>query len=120
MVEGLGRRPLMPAGRGPEERTGNHARDGILVLHGPDVRAGHTLQLAAIEDVGPTVLHLLGLPIDAEMDGRVLTEALDPAALASRPIQVADVPYTVPENGFRYSADDEAKIQDMLEGLGYV
>ena len=28
--------------------------------------------------------------------------------------------YTVQSNGFRYSAEDEARIQDMLEGLGYV
>ncbi len=120
MVEGLGRRSLMPAGRGPEERTGNHARDGILVLHGDDVRAGVVLPLAAIEDVAPTVLHLLGLPVDADMDGRVLTEALRPEAVAARPVAVTDAPYTVHTNGFRYTAEDEARIQDMLEGLGYV
>jgi hypothetical protein len=120
MVEGLGRKALMPAGRGPEERTGNHARDGILVLHGADVRAGEVLPLAAIEDVGPTVLHLLGLPSDVDMDGRVLTEALRPESLAARPPVVSDVPYVVQSNGFRYSEDDEAKIQEQLEGLGYV
>ena len=120
MVEGLGRKPLMPAGRAPEERTGNHARDGILVCHGPAIREGHTLPLAAIEDVAPTVLYLLGLPVDADMDGRVLTEALRPERLAAAPIAVAAEPYALPENGFRYTADDEQRIQDMLEGLGYV
>jgi len=119
MVEGIGRRPLMPAGRGPEERTGNHAREGILVMRGPEVRADTTLAPAAIEDVAPTVLHLLGLPIDADMDGRVLVEALRPEA-AARPVALAEVPYTAAGNGFRYSAEDEARIQDMLEGLGYV
>jgi predicted AlkP superfamily phosphohydrolase/phosphomutase len=118
MVEGLGRRPLMPAGRGPEERTGNHARDGIVVLHGEDIRSGAVLPLAAIEDVAPTVLHLLGLPVDADMDGRVLTEAFRPER--TRPVAVTDVPYTVHTNGFRYSREEEAHIQDMLEGLGYV
>jgi hypothetical protein len=78
------------------------------------------LPLAAIEDVGPTVLHLLGLAVDADMDGRVLTDALRPEAVAARPVAVADVPYTVSHNGFHYSAEDEARIQDMLEGLGYV
>jgi predicted AlkP superfamily phosphohydrolase/phosphomutase len=120
MVEGLGRRSLMPAGRGPEERTGNHARDGILVLHGPDVRRGEVLPRAAIEDVAPTVLYLLGIPIDADMDGRVLGEALRPERLAAQPVGVADTLYTLPESAFRYSADDERRIQDMLEGLGYV
>ncbi len=120
MVEGLGRRALMPAGRGPEERTGNHARNGIFAIHGPEVRAGERLEIAAIEDVTPTILHLLGIPMDADMDGRVLTEALRPEAVAARPVAVVDTPYAFETNGYRYSAEDEARIQDMLEGLGYV
>ncbi len=120
MVEGLGMRALMPAGRGPEERTGNHARDGILVVHGAEIQQGKALPLAAIEDVAPTVLYLMGLPIDADMDGRVLTEAIRPEHLAAHPIQVADEPYALPDSTFKYSEDDEARIQDMLEGLGYV
>jgi predicted AlkP superfamily phosphohydrolase/phosphomutase len=120
MVEGLGRRSLMPAGRGPEERTGNHARDGILVLHGPEVREGEALAAVAIEDVAPTVLYLLDLPLDTDMDGRVLTEALRPGVMTRRPVVMAEHPYTVDGNGFRYSVEDEARIQDMLEGLGYV
>jgi len=121
MIEGLGRASLMPAGRMPEERTGNHARDGILLAYGPDVRRGERLSTRAIEDVAPTVLYLLGLPVDADMDGRVLTDALRPEGLASRPIAINDEPYTLPDgDGFRYSADDEQRIQDMLEGLGYV
>jgi len=120
MVEGLGPQSLVPAGRSPEERTGNHARDGILVVHGPDVRRGEALPTVAIEDVAPTVLYLLGLPVDAEMDGRVLTEALRPERVASEPIAVADEPYALAASSFKYSEDDEQKIQDMLEGLGYV
>jgi predicted AlkP superfamily phosphohydrolase/phosphomutase len=120
MVEGLGQRSLMPAGRSPDERTGNHARDGILLVQGADVRRGVTLPLSAIEDVGPTVLYLLGIPVDADMDGRVLIEALTPERLAAQPIAVAEAPYELPESSFRYSDDDEKRIQDMLEGLGYV
>jgi predicted AlkP superfamily phosphohydrolase/phosphomutase len=121
MIEGLGRKPLMPAGRAPEERTGNHARDGILVAWGPDVRRGSVLDTRAIEDVTPTVLYLLGLPVDADMDGRVLVDALRPERLAAQPIAVNAEPYAMPErDGFTYSEDDEQRIQDMLEGLGYV
>jgi predicted AlkP superfamily phosphohydrolase/phosphomutase len=121
MIEGLGRAPLMPAGRAAEERTGNHARDGIFVAWGPEIRRDAVLPTAAIEDVTPTVLYLLGLPVDADMDGQVLEEALLPGALASRPVVVNDTPYALPEHdGFTYSRDDERRIQDMLEGLGYV
>jgi predicted AlkP superfamily phosphohydrolase/phosphomutase len=121
MIEGLGRKPLMPAGRAPEERTGNHARDGIFVAWGPDVQRGRVLETRAIEDVTPTVLYLLGLPIDAEMDGKVVVDALRPERLVAHPIAVNEQAYARPEgDGFTYSADDEQRIQDMLEGLGYV
>jgi predicted AlkP superfamily phosphohydrolase/phosphomutase len=120
MVEGLGRRPIMAAGRGPEERTGNHARDGILVMHGPEVRANVVLPTVAIEDVTPTVLHLLGLAVDADMDGRVLTEALHSASVAAHPVVTRDDPYPMVPRDVTFTSDDEAKIQDMLEGLGYV
>jgi hypothetical protein len=70
--------------------------------------------------VAPTVLYLLGLPIDGDMDGRVLTEALAPERVASDPVVVSETPYALPESAFTYSAEDEKRIQDMLEGLGYV
>jgi predicted AlkP superfamily phosphohydrolase/phosphomutase len=120
MVEGLGRRTIMPAGRGPEERTGNHARDGILVLHGPAVRNDVVLPTVAIEDVTPTVLYLLGLPVAPDMDGRVLSEALRDERLRAEPIAVRAQPYEAVQADVTLSTDDEAKIQDMLEGLGYV
>ena len=67
------------------------------------------------------MLYLLGLPVDADMDGRVLTEALRPERLAARAgRRRRTTPYELPESAFRYSEDDEKRIQDMLEGLGYV
>lgn len=120
MVEGLGPRALVPAGRTPDERTGNHARDGILLLWGSEFRRGERLATVAIEDVAPTVLHLLGLAADRDMDGRVLVEAFRPEVIAARPPQVLDQTYELQASSFRFSAEDERKIQDMLEGLGYL
>ena len=73
MIEGLGRKSLMPAGRRPEERTGNHARDGILLAWGPDVRARRDAPDPRPSRTSPRpCCYLLGLPVDADMDGRVL------------------------------------------------
>jgi hypothetical protein len=35
-------------------------------------------------------------------------------------VVVSETPYALPESAFTYSAEDEKRIQDMLEGLGYV
>ena len=40
---------------------------------------GPTPRDAELLDIAPTVLHLLGVPVPDDMDGRVLTEFLDPA-----------------------------------------
>ena len=78
------------------------------------------LPTVAIEDVTPTVLYLLGLPVAPDMDGRVLSEALRDERLRAEPIAVRAQPYDAVQADVTLSTDDEAKIQDMLEGLGYV
>ena len=59
--------------------TGDHRMEGVLVAAGPPFRAGATPEAATLLDIAPTVLHLLGVPVPDDMDGRVLTEILDPA-----------------------------------------
>ncbi len=48
------------------------APPGILMVKGPKVRPGKTT--ACIYDIAPTVLYLLGLPLDRSMDGRPLRD----------------------------------------------
>ena len=61
-----------------------HGPDGVLLLHGPGVRRGHRLGSSQVLDVFPTVLALLGLPVPADAEGRVLAEAFElPADLDS-------------------------------------
>ncbi len=45
--------------------TGCHRATGILIAWGPDVRPGGQVQGAALIDVAPTALHLLGQPVPA-------------------------------------------------------
>ena len=53
------------------------ATDGALFLRGEGVRAGGFVAQAGIEDVMPTLLYALGLPLARDLDGRVLTGAFD-------------------------------------------
>lgn len=102
--------------------SGTHRMNGILLLAGQPIRAGQHIQGAQIVDLAPTILHLLGLPVPDEMDGRVLTEAL------SSPIEPVAMPAHVPEegpatpssDGGGFTPDDEAAVLERLRGLGYV
>ena len=52
-------------------RIGTHHLDGIYLVAGPGIKAGEGEQ-ANIEDIGPTVLHLLQLPVADDMRGQVI------------------------------------------------
>lgn len=100
--------------------SGTHRMNGIFAALGEPVQPGVEISGATLADLAPTVLHLLGQPIPAAMDGRVLIQALR-GPLAAQTPQVVDTPAPVSTTGaFTLSAEDEAAISERLRGLGYV
>jgi len=57
-------------------KSGTHRVEGMLIARGPGIKVGR-VEGARIQDIAPTLLHLLGASADPGMDGRVLLEALD-------------------------------------------
>jgi len=51
-----------------------HRIDGIFIAHGPDIRKGYKIKNVEIIDLCPTILHMFGLPIPIDVDGKVLKE----------------------------------------------
>jgi len=52
-----------------------HKMDGLFIAAGPDIdRKGYLNGKLSLLDVAPTILHVSGLPVPENMDGRVLTE----------------------------------------------
>lgn len=120
LIEGAGTASFVATGQNDGERTGNHLRDGIFLLAGPAARAGVTLPTLDICDVAPTLLALLGLPVQEDMDGRVAVPALTTQHLEAHPIgsdQLAPPPEAAPVD---LSDRDRRAIEGMLEGLGYL
>jgi predicted AlkP superfamily phosphohydrolase/phosphomutase len=102
--------------------NGGHRMNGILIMQGEDVRSGAELSGAEIVDIAPTVLFLSGAEIPAEMDGKVLTEALDASYLNSHEIKTLRPPPDVVEDSSSedYSVEDAKVIEDRLKGMGYL
>lgn len=50
----------------------NHDREGILFAFDPGIKKRAKVRGARLEDLGPTILHLLEAPLSEEMDGIVL------------------------------------------------
>jgi hypothetical protein len=51
--------------------------EGVLIIRGPGIRRGHKIPSAHVYDVFPTLCYLLGLPISAEVEGRVVWNAFE-------------------------------------------
>ncbi len=100
--------------------NGFHRMNGIFVAYGPRVRRGGQIEGATMVDVAPTILHTMGLPVPANMDGRVLAEALDPAFVAANAVRHEPPLVQDGARGDGYSADEQAEIAGRLAALGYI
>jgi predicted AlkP superfamily phosphohydrolase/phosphomutase len=99
--------------------TGDHRMEGVLIASGPPFRAGASPEGANLLDLAPTILHLLGVPVPEDMDGRVLTEILNPD-LVPVVAEAVVAAHAVPANGEAYSEEEDAAIQQRLADLGYL
>jgi tetratricopeptide (TPR) repeat protein len=99
-----------------------HRPHGMLVMAGPGIRRGAAPHAPGLLDIAPTVLTLLGLPIGSDMDGRVLHEALDPAAQVERIPSWEDAagPAGMHPAELRIDPFEARDAMKQLEDLGYL
>jgi type I phosphodiesterase/nucleotide pyrophosphatase len=108
--------------------TGHHGKpDGILALYGSEVRPGLSSGRLHVYDVAPTLLSYLGVPMSADMPGKVLEECFLPAAGRSlaREVVASFGPRARRERGtIAGTAEEQSDLDDeylkMLKSLGYV
>ncbi|HIE39527.1 MAG TPA: hypothetical protein EYH30_07450 [Anaerolineales bacterium] len=96
--------------------SGCHRLHGLLIAWGAGVRPGQAVEGARILDLAPTILHLMGLPVPDDMDGKVLTSLLS----SDRPVvyEHVDREAAAAEEGL--SAEESAEVEDRLRALGYL
>jgi hypothetical protein len=61
---------------------------GVLVMAGPGLRPGARATSMKPVDLVPTLAYLFQVPLSAEMPGRILLEAFDPAWISEHPMGV--------------------------------
>lgn len=106
-----------------QANSGNHRREGMLVMEGGPVRKGVTIPEASVHDIVPTVLHLMGLPAAKDMDGSVITQAFEEGFLQRRPVRtIPTYQYlkktVIPPAGA--SEEGESEYMERLKALGYI
>jgi hypothetical protein len=98
----------------------DNAPPGVLIVRGPDVQPG-IVSGARLVDVAPTLLHLLGLPVADDMQGRALSIGRPGSLLAREPIFVASHgPAGQPIDIEQMATEDASEHESYLRALGYV
>ena len=103
------------------EWGGTHRLLGIVVARAPALKSGAQIENARLIDLAPTILHLLGVSVPEDMDGRVLTDAFRPEFLAQHSVQSGAATGT--SGGDRasgYTDEESAKVEERLQALGYL
>ena len=99
----------------------NHAMNGIFAITGPDIKPGVETSGLSIMDCMPTLMHLLGLKIPEDVDGRIVTEIFregSPAANRKPEFQESSQLAEGEKTGF--TSEDQKSIEEKLKGLGYL
>jgi predicted AlkP superfamily phosphohydrolase/phosphomutase len=96
--------------------SSSHRMNGIFIASGPTIQSGAVVQNPRLIDLAPTILHLLGLPVPHEMDGRVLTETLSNA----RAVEFGGSAVRDTRGAGGYSHDEEEEVVGRLRDLGYI
>jgi predicted AlkP superfamily phosphohydrolase/phosphomutase len=122
-----GRYSSVVMGRDIVSRRGYHRPEGVFMARGPGaVSNPRPLANVGIEDLAPTILYLMGLPIPSDLDGRVLTEILRPGILESQPVSKGTPLGFWPDQNAPLFDDesndgeDDEQVRARLRALGYL
>lgn len=118
----LGTMDFLTRGFAPRNfaQSGDHRMDGIIAAAGPPFRKKFRVDNAAIEDLAPTLLHLLGVPIPSDMDGSSLRGMMTPRFLEENPPgKCRPTGEIQPEKPWVSDADAD-EIRKRLTGMGYI
>jgi arylsulfatase A-like enzyme len=112
--------PDTPAGRmfGKWKKVGFHTIQGMFVAKGREIEQAKKIN-ADITDIAPTILHMLGLPVPEDADGKVLKEIFfrnsDPARR-----EVSKRSAEVKREQVERSEEEEEAVKKRLKDLGYI
>jgi hypothetical protein len=96
-----------------------HIRNGIFLAWGDDVRRGYDAGSKNIQDVGPTILYIAGLPVAPDMDGAAMTDIFESDLLENRPLFVNENYRDIPKERV-LDAEDRGSLEKKLKSLGYI
>jgi predicted AlkP superfamily phosphohydrolase/phosphomutase len=102
-----------------EFQSGDHHEDGIFIAYGPEIQKGIELGAFDIQDMAPTILYAMGLPVTKSMDGKVMLDIFNESFVARQPVRESQAEQSNLDP-IELSRDEEEEMKAQLKGLGYM
>ncbi|NIM18790.1 MAG: hypothetical protein GTO51_00845 [Candidatus Latescibacteria bacterium] len=96
-----------------------HRRDGIYFVYGEGVRQGFRAPQSDIQDIAPTILYLLELPVSPESHGQVMTQVFETSILESMALYTIES-YDDVFEAIAVSDEERESLEEKLRSLGYI
>jgi len=100
---------------------GSHDLRGIFIASGDDFFINKKISGISVLDIAPTILHILGMPVAEDFDGRVMTSSIN---LKTVSWNIKKIPSFETEKKLKLkkSRDKvfEEKVIKQLKGIGYL
>lgn len=101
--------------------SASHRMEGILFMHGKNLKRGQTLRNCNIMDLAPTILYLMGVRFPSDIDGRVLLDAFEPSYVKTHPAKAKEKARPlITRKRYALSEKDEQKVKERLKAMGYL
>lgn len=101
---------------------GHRNHKGVFIIYGKNIKKAKLIEDVHILDITPTILYLLGIPIAKDMEGKILTQAIEENFLKRNPVKYIDTYEDVEKRGLEKSTSDPIDKEQLekLKSLGYV
>ncbi len=103
--------------------SGDHSQSAVIIMSGRNIRRHTKINAATIYDIMPTILYYMGFAQAKDIDGKILSEAIEEDFLRRNPPRyIASYEREAKEGKIQMPirSGDERKIKDMMRSLGYI
>jgi len=101
-------------------QSGDHDENGIFIACGNNIKKGIELAPAKIQDMAPTILYAMGLPVPDDMDGQVMLDIFEPDFVEKSLVKRVNGKQWTATQSYELSENESDKIREKLKGLGYM
>lgn len=103
---------------------GTHYPKGIFLARGPGLNSATRVGAFPISDITPVLLHCLGLPVPADLEGSVPVGVFEESFLRQMPVRIGPPSQPPPsytsQAAYITPAEEEEAIMNQMKALGYI